>query len=81
MVAQFVDKASNINMTFVVEQSSSYSPKGHGILAFAYTCVAFVVLVLPESVIVKPASFFCILVTLLAIYNKVVMRSKLKHRN
>ena len=43
-------------MTLVVEQGSSFSPKGQGILAFAYSCVAFVVLVLPESVIVKPAS-------------------------
>ena len=25
----------------VVEQSSTFSPKGHGILAFAYLCVAF----------------------------------------
>ena len=43
-------------MTLVVEQGSSFSPKGQGMLAFAYSCVAFVVLVLPESVIVKPAS-------------------------
>ena len=50
------DKAWNKNMTLVVEQGSSFSPKGQGILAFAYSCVAFVVLVLPESVIVKPAS-------------------------
>merc|ERR1712107_4430 len=45
------DKARNKNMTLVVEQGSSFSPKGQGILAFAYSCVAFVVLVLPESVI------------------------------